>query len=751
MDVLKDATAEEAVEFVLTGLRTVRHKERDWEAHELQSAVGGALRRKLPFTEDQVVEMIQLVSVEHREFPFNGVLRAAESLPMTDRIAEALRRLRPCITDYLGGSQARDLRARIDNLLNGGAPETSLTVQGAWSQIVFGEISRSSQRAAWECIFRHAVEMKSSEASKKWRASAQKLVEGIGRETFREAARHWLELGVSPNRPGVQVSSGEAEFQTGFLWFLADQTDDRLPELLAGFAESALKKIPMLGAVSQKVGNACVNVLAELPGMGPVSQLSRLGQRVKYDTAQRLIDKALQKAAERAGVGREQLEEMSVPDCGLDSDGNLISHFGEYQVRISIAETTSAAIEWRDSQGKTLKSAPAYVKEYHAGEWKELQKSAKEIETMLAAHRPRIERLLLSQRELPVDTLTTCYLNHPLLADMSRRLIWQFDSGLAIWHRGKMIDDAERPIDLTAQKSARLWHPISSPVETIIHWRCWLEDHAIRQPFKQAHREVYLITDAERETGWYSNRFAAHMLRQHVFAALSEQRGWKFRLMGQWDSHNTPTLELPQFGLRVEYDVEFPRDEREVTGHFVYLLIRTGALRFMRGAEPQLLESIPPVVFSEVMRDVDLFAGVSSIGSDPAWGQKDPMPLREYWNAFSFGELSEMAVIRRSVLERLLPQLPIRDRCSLDGRFLIVRGNRTTYRIHLGSANVLMDPGGYLCIVQGAATKTSPHSLSLPFEGDHVLSLILSKAFLLAEDRRIKDQSILRQLPGQMV
>jgi hypothetical protein len=232
-----------------------------------------------------------------------------------------------------------------------------------------------------------------------------------------------------------------------------------------------------------------------------------------------------------------------------------------------------------------------------------------------------------------------------------------------------------------------------------------------------------------------------------VFAALCEQRGWKFRLMGQWDSHNTPTLDLPQFGLQVQWDVDFPRDESEVTGHFIYLLIRTGAVRFLSGSTPQPLESISPVVLSEVMRDLDLFTGVASIGSDAAWGQKDPMPMREYWNAFSFGELSEMAESRKGVLDRLLPQLPIRDRCRLDGRFLIVRGDRTTYRIHLGSSNVLMEPGGYLCIVQGGSTKASPRSLALPFEGDHTLSLILSKAFLLAEDRKIKDQSIVRQLP----
>ena len=34
----------------------------------------------------------------------------------------------------------------------------------------------------------------------------------------------------------------------------------------------------------------------------------------------------------------------------------------------------------------------------------------------------------------------------------------------------------------------------------------------------------------------------------------------------------------------------------------------------------------------------------------------------------------------------------------------------------------------------------------LPFEGDSTLSVILSKAFLLAEDQKVKDPTILRQI-----
>jgi hypothetical protein len=597
-------------------------------------------------------------------------------------------------------------------------------------------------------VFFHAAESKSSEPSKKWLAVADGIAQEIGRDTFLECAVRWLALGPSPKRPGVQLSSGETEFQKGFLWFLAGRDDARLPGLLATFAEGALKKIPMLGAVSQKVGNACVNVLAELPGLAPVSQLSGLAQRIRYDTAQRLIEEALTRAAAKAGVSREQLEEMNISDYGFGLDGRLDRQFGDYRLRVAIEETTSVAVQWSDAQGKILKAAPAYVKEHHAEEWKELQRTVKEMEKTLSAQRSRIETLLLTQRAIPVETLTTCYLHHPLLADMSRRLIWQFDSGPGIWQEGRLIDSAEREIDLGQQKTARLWHPIAADVQTIFHWRCWLEDHGVRQPFKQAHREVYLITDAERETRSYSNRFAAHILRQHQFAALCEERGWAFRLMGQWDSHNNPTLDLPQFDLRVQYEVDFPPNENDVSGHAIYLVIRTDKVRFLdRTNMPQALESIPPVIFSEVMRDVDLFTGVASIGLDPTWDLRGQGPFHEYWNAFSFGELTEMAVNRRSILERLLPRLAIKDRCTLEARFLKVRGDRADYRIHLNSGNVLMEPDSrYLCLVEGAATKSMPRNLPLPFEGDRVLSVILSKAFLLADDRNIKDDKILRQL-----
>src|SRR5205823_6636889 len=116
--------------------------------------------------------------------------------------------------------------------------------------------------------------------------------------------------------------------------------------------------------------------------------------------------------------------------------------------------------------------------------------------------------------------------------------------------------------------------------------------------------------------------------------------------------------------------------------------------------------------------------------------------FRAYWQSYSFGELTATAQTRRQVLERLIPRLKIASRASLSDKFLVIKGDLRTYKIHLGSGNILMEPNDqYLCIVpdRSSAPRAETDALFLPFEGDATLSIILSKAFMLADDRKIKD------------
>lgn len=164
-------------------------------------------------------------------------------------------------------------------------------------------------------------------------------------------------------------------------------------------------------------------------------------------------------------------------------------------------------------------------------------------------------------------------------------------------------------------------------------------------------------------------------------------------------------------------------------------------------AESVPIADVPPLVLSEVLRDIDLFVGVASVGNDPTWQDGGPEGrFREYWTSYGFGELTQSAETRRVLLERLVPRLAIADRCTIEGRFLYVKGERHTYKIHLGSGNILMTPNDqYLCIVP-KSDPAAPQAGYLPFEGDRMLAVILSKAMMLADDTKITDPTVLSQL-----
>lgn len=734
LEAITNLTPEQQIEYIFRTLPLLAERSA-YTGREEGELVSWLLRRKLPFTPEQILKLVELGADPSYYFPFTPVLRYAESIPMTPELAQALERMVKARVVVNGQFQAHiEVKRRIHDLLHPKDPKAPFQPAGAWSRSIAGELT-----GTWRGVLEAGAEIAGREPSKKWRDAAAARVAEIGRDPFREVALRWLALGPSPGDPNGQTSTGESDYQRGFLWSLTQFPDAEMCAAVARFAEQCLRKIPSLGAVSQKSGNASVGVLSAMGGTEAVAQLARLALRIRYHTAQRLVQEALEEAARKQGLTRDELEEITVPTFGLDVSGRRVERCGE---RCLILDS-SGALSCETADGKALKSIPEAVKRDFAEELKELKQAAKEIAPMRQAHRLRLERLLLTERAIRLETWRSAYIDHPLLAGMARRLIWQFDSGAtAIWRDSGFVDWSGSTV--RPEGAVRLWHPIRSDVQGVLSWRCWLEDNRVQQPFKQAHREVYLVTDAERASSPGSNRFASHILRQQQFVALCAERGWRFKVMGEWDSHNNPYVEIPHAGLRAELDVDFPEDE-SVYAHAIYVYLKTQQVRFSREGIPVPIESVPAVVFSEIMRDVDLFVGITSIGSDPEWGARPNAPFLNYWESVSFGELSVAAQNRRQILESLVPKLAIRDRCRVEGRYLWVRGDRASYRIHVGSGNVMIEQGSrYLCIVKSASTVGD---VFLPFDGDGMLSTILSKAFLLANDSKIKDPGILKQLP----
>jgi hypothetical protein len=651
------------------------------------------------------------------------------------------------------GNNAQSLR-RLRALSTTSSPKSTvvgLKGNDAWIRAANEDLKVMDAilRTKWAALLDHANVGRKGKPDSKWMKLAGENVNAISAENAKKHILRWFEhVGRGAKD---RIAEAESDWLKGLAWYCMLLDDPQSCRALGTLAENCFRRLEQGGLLSSRTGKAALIALKDMSGMEPVAQLSRLKQRVKSPWALEEIGKALDVArARHTGVTPEELEELAVPTFDLDKQGTLTHQVDDHSVSIRVVGTFQTHVVHLDPLGKELKSLPAALKKKHSETLRQLKTANSDIRKMLVAQRDRIERLLASKRSWPIKVWRERYVEHPLLANISRRLIWVFDVGTkkraAMWIDKSLVGHDGAQTALPESGTVTLWHPQGVNQEEVLAWRNYLENFTITQPFKQAHREIYILTQAELQTRTYSNRFAAHILRQGQFTALTQQRGWSYQMLGNWDTGggSHATRSLAEWNLRVEFWINQINAEQD---GYLDRFVSTDQVRFYRGndAEPLPLQEVPPLTFSEAMRDVDLFVGVCSIGNDPQWRDAGGDDHRRYWHDFSYGPLSESGNVRADVLKRLIPRLKIAGKCRIDGRFLQVEGKLRKYKIHIGSTNILMQPNDqYLCIVPERMKNADV--LYLPFEGDTTLSVLISKALMLANDDQITDESILRQI-----
>ena len=687
---------------------------------------------------------------------------------------------------YYNFTEMRRLAVKLRKLVN---IEVLVLVRGeAWADaaIEYLQTLDAGERKNWQELLACCADTKGSKPTAKWLKQVNPLLKTIGLDEFKEQLLKWLSLVDKPRTQNLEtypnaeliMDDRNADILKGLVWLCRQQDDLEIARALAKLAISAYRKLPGFGPRCIRLGNACIWVLGQIPGQEGITQLTVLKTRLKQGSAQKASEKALAEASQRLHISPADLEEMTAPTYGLETVGMRRETLGDFTAELMVTGTSSTELRWYKPDGRRQKSVPKVVKDNYPDELKSLKQASQEIRKIISAQSARLESFYLYPKQWQVTTWQERYLNHPLVGTLGRRLIWLFsdDDTIAngIWHEGQIVDCHNQPLDwLKPSTQVELWHPIQASIDTITAWRDWLLEHQVSQPFKQAYRELYLLTDAERNTDVYSNRFAAHILKQHQFNALCHARGWQNSLRLMVDDDYPPArIDISAWQLRAEFWVEAIGGDygTDTTDTGTYLYLTTDQVRFYginstqnyahaggggyyavgESAQPLPLEEIPPLVFTEVMRDVDLFVGVASVGNDPNWSDGGPEArYYDYWHGYSFGKLTETAKTRQQVLQRLIPRLKIAPQCEITDKFLVVKGEIRTYKIHLGSGNILMSPHDqYLCIVtaQGKTVEGQTNQVFLPFEGDKMMAIILSKAFLLAADTKITDPTIVSQI-----
>lgn len=626
----------------------------------------------------------------------------------------------------------------------------------------------------WYKLIALAQKTSGSKPSTRYLDQSRQLFKGLGADKFKKQIIDWFEFIIRMKEiqhnhsytygNGQTYNYSSYDFLTtpnidavkGLVWMCAHFYDTKTLQVLASLAERSFKKIPGRGPAAAAIGNACLYTLFKSKGLEGIGHLSRLKLRVKQNSTQTLIDKYLLEAAKQQGVTVSEIEDLAVDDFEL-IDGKREFELEGFRFVVEILSVGDVEMTCFKPDGGKQKSIPTIVKEKSADKIKKLKELVKKIAASTSAQRDRIDRMLRGQRIMSWEYFNNHYASHGLMSTLTKGIIWKFEtdneSVEVIYHNNSWLSNKNQVVQPTNETKVSLWHPVTSDVKNIQDWRTFILDNKIVQPIKQAFREVYILTDAEVNTKTYSNRMAAHLLKQHQFNSLTKTRGWKYSLLGAFDDgryNEAAELLLPEYGLRAEFWVNEVNTDGAYNDTGIWNYVATDQVRFVGTdiSQPVDLINVPKIPFSEIMRDVDLFVGVASVGNDPTWNDSGGIPAyRDYWQSYSFGELSEIAKSRKEILTRLVPRLKIASIASIQDKFLVVKGKLRTYKIHIGSTNILMEPNDqYLCIVPDRSQKTKSDNLFLPFEGDTGLSVVLSKAFLLAEDDKITDTTITSQI-----
>jgi hypothetical protein len=139
-----------------------------------------------------------------------------------------------------------------------------------------------------------------------------------------------------------------------------------------------------------------------------------------------------------------------------------------------------------------------------------------------------------------------------------------------------------------------------------------------------------------------------------------------------------------------------------------------------------LLTDIPPILFSEVMRDIDLVVSVAHIGG------VDP------------GTSASTIEMRIAIASELLSLLKI-ENVTFKSAHAMIKGTFGEYTIHMGSGVVHQMGAGMIPVL--AIQSGQRGRIFLPFaDNDPRTAEIMSKILLFAEDKKIKDVAILANI-----
>ena len=367
-----------------------------------------------------------------------------------------------------------------------------------------------------------------------------------------------------------------------------------------------------------------------------------------------------------------------------------------------------------EKAGKELKSLPTKLKkDKYIEAIKEVHKNLKE---QYRRSRKMLEEAMEDGTEFygyEIENLMT----NPVIAPILKSLVFKMDKNLGYYEDKKLKSAKKKSVVVKDDSLLKIAHCFD--LFESGDWASYQKDifdRELKQPFKQVFRELYVKTADEKGRD-KSLRYAGHQVQPTKTVALLKTRRWiidgqeglekvyykeniiaKIFALADWFSPayiEAPTLEEVQFFDRKTF-------------------------------KPILIDDVPDLVFTEVMRDIDLVVSVAHIGD------VDP-------------EASHSTIEMRKAIVEFNCKLFKLKNVKFSENHVLIKGERAEYSIHLGSGLVHQKAGSAINVLPVHSQHRG--RVFLPFiDDDPKTAEIMAKVILFAQDEKIKDVFILEQI-----
>ena len=367
-----------------------------------------------------------------------------------------------------------------------------------------------------------------------------------------------------------------------------------------------------------------------------------------------------------------------------------------------------------EKAGKELKSLPTKLKkDKYIEDIKEVHKNLKE---QYRRSRKMLEEAMEDATEFygyEIENLMT----NPVIAPILKSLVFKMDKNLGYYEDKKLKSVNKKSVAVKDDSLLKIAHCFD--LFESGDWASYQKDifdRELKQPFKQVFRELYVKTVDEKERD-KSLRYAGHQVQPAKTVALLKTRRWI--IDGQEGLEKVYYKENIIAKIYALADWFSPADIEAPTLEEVQFFDR-------KTFKPILIDNVPDLVFTEVMRDIDLVVSVAHVGD------VDP-------------EASHSTIEMRKAIVEFNCKLFKLKNVKFSENHVLIKGERAEYSIHLGSGLVHQKAGSAINVLPVHSQHRG--RVFLPFiDDDPKTAEIMAKVILFAQDEKIKDVFILEQI-----